>query len=242
MDYPLAEAILGYVGGSRLDMTVVRAHHEYRRWLRPLDGAGFAARLVELLGVYDPDVVAVQLNLLGSHDTPRPLTVLGGDPAAMRMATLLQCTLPGAPSIYYGDEIGLTGGNDPANRGAFPWDPARWDGQLRDFVKAVVALRAAERAIRHGSTVAIGSSGAAMALERRLDDDRLAVAINPADAAIDLDVTIDGVGRGRLERIALPSAGESEPDPTGVVIADGRATIAVPARTGLVFRVAVGGA
>jgi cyclomaltodextrinase / maltogenic alpha-amylase / neopullulanase len=242
MDYPLAEAILGFVGGSRLDMAVVQSHHEYRQWLRPLDGAGFGARLVELLGVYDPDVVAVQLNLLGSHDAPRPLTVLGGDAAAMRMATLLQCTLPGAPSIYYGDEIGLAGGNDPANRTAFPWDPARWDGELRDYVKAVVALRAAEPAVRHGATVAIGSNGAAMALERRLDHDRLVVAINPADVPIDLDVTIDDVARGYLDRIVLPMAGGGSPVAAGVGIADGRATITVPARTGLVFRVAVGGA
>jgi cyclomaltodextrinase len=242
MDYPLAEAILGYVGGSSLDMAVVQAHHEYRRWLRPRDGAGFADRLVELLGVYDPDVVAVQLNLLGSHDTPRPLTVLGGDTAAMRMATLLQCTLPGAPSIYYGDEIGLTGGNDPANRGAFPWDSARWDGQLRDYVKAVVTLRATEPVVRHGATVAIGSSGAAMAFERRLDPDRLVVAVNPGDAAIDLDVTIDGVADGRLEAIALPALLGNPPDQTGVDIRQDRARIGLPARTGLVFRVAVGGA
>jgi cyclomaltodextrinase / maltogenic alpha-amylase / neopullulanase len=242
MDYPLAEAILGYVGGSSLDMAVVQSHHQYRRWLRPLDGAGFTDRLVELLGVYDPDVVAVQLNLLGSHDAPRPLTVLGGDTAAVRMATLLQCTLPGAPSIYYGDEIGLTGGNDPANRAAFPWDPSRWDGGLRDYVKAVVALRAAEPAVRHGATVAIGSSGAAMALERRLDDDRLVVAINPADAAIELDVIIDGVSGGILEPIALPRAGGVASDLAGAVVAGGRASIAVPARTGHVFRVAVDGA
>ena len=120
MDYPLGEAILGFVGGPSLDMGVVHAHHEYRRHLRPLDGPAFATRLEELLGVYDPDVVAVQLNLIGSHDAPRALAVLGGDLAALRMATLLQCTLPGAPSIYYGDEIGLTGGNDPANRASFP--------------------------------------------------------------------------------------------------------------------------
>ena len=93
MDYPLGEAILGFVGGPSLDMGVVHAHHEYRRHLRPLDGPGFASRLEELLGVYDPDVVAVQLNLIGSHDAPRALTVLGGDLAALRMATLLQCTL-----------------------------------------------------------------------------------------------------------------------------------------------------
>jgi neopullulanase len=242
MDYPLAEAILGYVGGSSLDMAVVQAHQEYRRWLHPLDGSGFAARLVELLGVYDPDVVAVQLNLLGSHDAPRALTVLGGDRAAMRMATLLQCMLPGAPSIYYGDEVGLTGGNDPANRGAFPWDATRWDGELRDYVKAVVALRAAKPAVRHGSTVAVGSTGAAMALERRLDPDRLIVGVNPGDASIDLDVTIDGFGRGRLEAIPLPGVADDQADLTVVDIADGRATLAIPPRTGLVFRVALDGA
>jgi neopullulanase len=242
MDYPLAEAILGYVGGSNLDMTVVQAHRQYRRGLNPLDGAGFAARLVELLGVYDPDVVAVQLNLLGSHDAPRALTVLGGDRAAIRMATLLQCMLPGAPSIYYGDEIGLTGGNDPANRGAFPWDPARWDVELRDYVKAVVALRGGEPAIRHGSTIAVGSTGAAMALERRLDADRLIVAVNPGDTGIDLDVTIEGVERGRLVRIALPGVAADRADLASVDIADGHATLAIPARTGLVYRVAQGGA
>ncbi len=186
MNYPLAEAILGYVGGSSLDMAAVTAHHEYREHIRPLDGAAFSARLVELLGVYDPDVVAVQLNLLSSHDAPRALTVLGGDRAAMRMAVLLQCVLPGAPCIYYGDEIGLTGGNDPQNRAGFPWDAGAWDETLRSFIRGVLALRAAEPALRHGATRAIGADGPAMAIERRLDDARLILALNPGDGPIDL--------------------------------------------------------
>jgi cyclomaltodextrinase / maltogenic alpha-amylase / neopullulanase len=238
MDYPLAEAILGYVGGSSLDVAVVQGHHEYRHWLRPLDGAGFAARLVELLGVYDPDVVAVQLNLLGSHDTPRPLTVFGGDRAALRMATLLQCTLPGAPSFYYGDEIGLAGGNDPANRSGFPWDEARWDRDIRAYVQAVVAMRAAEPAVRHGGTLTIGAAGPAMAIERRLGADRLVVAVNPGDAALELDVTIDGVQRGRLERIPLAADGVDEGSAL-VEVAEDRARIPLPPRAGLVLRVAV---
>lgn len=239
MDYPLAEAILGYVGGTSLDMAVVQGHREYRRWLRPLNGAGFAARLVELLGVYDPDVVAVQLNLLGSHDTPRPLTVFSGDRAAMRMATLLQCTLPGAPSVYYGDEIGLTGGNDPANRGGFPWDEARWNRDVRTHTQAVVALRAAEPAIRHGATLTIGAAGPAMAIERRLEADRLVVALNPGDAALELDVTIDGVERGRLVRIPLAGDGVEEGSAFAEIAGD-RARIPLQPRAGAVFRVAVG--
>ena len=236
MDYPLAEAILGYVGGSSLDMGAVTAHHEYREHLHALDGPAFSGRLVDLLGVYDPDVVAVQLNLLSSHDAPRALTVLGSDRAAMRMAVLLQCVLPGAPCIYYGDEVGLTGGNDPQNRGGFPWDAAAWDEALRSFIRGVLALRAAEPALRHGATTAIGADGPAMAIERRLDDARLILACNPGDVSVDLQVTVDDVGPGWLTPIALP--GDEGGD--AVVVTDGRARIPLPPRTARVLRVAPG--
>ena len=122
---------------------------------------------------YDPDVTAVQLNLLGSHDTPRLRTVLGGDVAAVRLAMLLQATLPGAPCLYYGDEIGLLGGNDPANRGAFPWDEARWDIGLRETVRALLRLRAAEPGLRDVSVRTVGAEGSAVAFERGVGDDAL---------------------------------------------------------------------
>jgi cyclomaltodextrinase / maltogenic alpha-amylase / neopullulanase len=232
MDYPLAEAILGFVGGPSLDHGVVMAHHEYARHLRPLDGPGFANRLVELLSVYDPDVVAVQLNLVGSHDAPRALTVLGGDVAALRMAPLLPAALPGAPCIYYGDEVGLTGGNDPANRAAFPWEEDRWDTDLRAYVRAVLRLRAAEPALRHGATIAIGARGPALALERRLDGDRLVVAVNAGLEATELDVTLDGVEGARLEPIAVTEGDQLAPGR----VADGHGRLAVPSRTGGLWR------
>jgi glycosidase len=200
-----------------------------------MDGSAFAARLVELLGVYDPDVVAVQLNLLGSHDAPRVLTVLGGDTTAVRRATLLQCLLPGAPSIYYGDEIGLAGGNDPANRGAFPWDPARWDAGLRSFVKSVLALRRAEPAFRHGSTVVIAAHRQAVAIERRLAATRLIVAVNAGDEEVPLDLALEGLGRGRLEPVALD--GDDAGAAQVADVADDRVRVTVPARSGRVYRV-----
>src|SRR5439155_23798853 len=61
MNYPLAEAILGFAGGSRLDLGQMAFHDEYKR-VRSLDGPSFAARLEEVLGSYDPAVTAVQLN------------------------------------------------------------------------------------------------------------------------------------------------------------------------------------
>jgi alpha-glucosidase len=84
-----------------------------------------------------------QLNLLGSHDTSRFLTLLGEDLALMRIALLLQFTYPGVPCIYYGDEIGMTAENDPYNRACFDWNPERWDLNLRDFVRNLARLRQA---------------------------------------------------------------------------------------------------
>ena len=61
----------------------------------PRDGASFGRELERLQALYDPAVTAVMLNLLGSHDAPRARTVCGGDLASVRIATLLQMTLPG---------------------------------------------------------------------------------------------------------------------------------------------------
>ena len=125
MNYPLGTAILGFIGGDHLDQEVIQRHDSYRRMLHPLDGPAFARRLETLMTNVDPAVVAVQLNLIGSHDAPRALTILGGDRTALRLAMLVQATLPGAPCIYYGDEIGLDGDHDPDNRRAYPADPTR---------------------------------------------------------------------------------------------------------------------
>ncbi len=237
MNYPLGEAILGFAGGSHLDMGVVSTHHEYRLWVRPLDGPGFADRVMELDRAYDPDVVAVQLNVLGSHDAPRLRTVLGDDIGSVRLATLLQATLPGAPSIYYGDEIGLQGGHDPDCRRAFPWDDARWDSGLRDTVRALLRLRRAERALRGGSIGIVGARGSAVAYQRGEGSSRFIVAVNPGDEPTRLDLRFDGPHgnlAGRLEPIDLPGLGGIG----GAPVVAGEVTIELPARAGSVLRIA----
>ncbi len=234
MDYPLAEAIFGFVGGPSLDWGVVAAHHEYNLHVRALDGPGFATRLAELLGAYDPDVVAVQLNLIGSHDTPRALTVLGGDADALRLATLLQAALPGAPCIYYGDEIGLRGGNDPANRGAFPWDEARWDTGLRDFVRSVLRLRHDEPALRHGSTTVIGAEGASLAVLRHLDGEAILLAVNAGTESTSLAVEVPGLGDATLQPIEIAGAPGAIDSVVGLVA--GRGELSLPARSGVLWR------
>ena len=227
MNYPLTEAILGFAGGPSLDMDVVRGHHEYRRTMAPLDGPGFAARLLETADAYDPDVVAVQLNLLSSHDAPRMQTVLSGDGVAVRLAVLIQMTLPGAPCVYYGDEIGLAGGNDPACRGAFPWDTARWDIDLRDYIREAIRLRAGEPALRHGALTVLAADGDTVVYERRLDERAVLVAVNagvPA-AAIRARPSHDVPGRA-VDRFAVGGARWTlDPDGSIEFALDGRSGI-----------------
>ena len=236
MNYPLAEAILGFAGGSRLDTEVIGRHREFSASVRRLDGPAIAARVMELAAAYDPDVVAVQLNLLGSHDTPRLRTVLGGDPGDVRLAMLLQTTLPGAPCVYYGDEVGLLGGIDPACRGAFPWDEGRWEPGLRESVRALLRLRTAEPALRDGPLRVVGADREGVAFERGHGASRFVVAVNAGETPVELPVRFEdapGGAGGHLAPIDLPGLGGSGEAP----IVDGTTTIHMAPRSGTVMRV-----
>ncbi len=238
MNYPLATAILGYVARRHLDWSVVRFHDEYRRQTRALDGAGFAAALEATLGFYDPAVTAVQLNLLDSHDTPRFLTMCGGDCDAYRLAVLLQATLPGAPCIYYGDEIGLEGGPDPDCRRAFPADPAAWDTDLRAFVRAAFALRAGQPVLRHGEYRTAAASGAGFAFvrqggERAGDGNAVVVALNAGEEPVALVVPVAGDGR-RFEAVPLPGWPPARPG-EAFVVAGPALELRLPPRQGIVL-------
>ncbi len=206
MNYPLGTAILGFAGGAHLDLDVIRRHDSYRRMLRPLDGPDFGRRLDKLMTNYDPAVVAVQLNLIGSHDTPRAVTVLGGDRTALRLAMLLQLSLPGAPSIYYGDEIGIEGDHDPDNRRAYPTDPLAGDRDLRAFVKAMLAARRDHVALRRGTVRVLSASGGGVAYLREADGQRAIVAVNagPGHASLALP-RVESDAYRPLELPGLPS-------------------------------------
>jgi cyclomaltodextrinase len=163
MNYPLAEAILSFVGGVHLDLPLVARAVEYVRHVHAIDGPGFARQLQLAMSTYPPAATSVQLNLLDSHDTPRFLSMAGGDPSAARLGALIQMTLPGAPCIYYGDEVGLPGGHDPDCRRGYPWDPARQDTALRDFYAGLIELRRNEPALRRGRFEVLCSRGSAVA-------------------------------------------------------------------------------
>ncbi|SEK82593.1 alpha-glycosidase [Paenibacillus sp. OK003] len=116
--------------------------------LGKLDGLGFANEIGKLLAAYSQPVTEAAFNLLGSHDTPRLLTLCEGDVRKMKLAVILLLTYPGAPCIYYGDEVGLDGGYDPGCRKCMEWDEQKQNKDLLDFFTKAIALRKQHAALR----------------------------------------------------------------------------------------------
>ena len=214
MNYPLTLAILGFVGGPRIDRDVITAQSNYRDGLVDLDAAAFAQRLTRNVTLNAPEVSAVQFNLLGSHDTPRVRSVLGEDLELVRLASILQLTLPGTPSIYYGDEIGMSGGPDPDCRRAFPQrlEDVDTDGLAhREFIRDMIRARRTEATLRLGTVRVVATDGRAIAIERRSDDRRALVLVNAGDepAALDLgNGAADGLRR--LDEVSTGSVAVEE--------------------------------
>lgn len=203
MNYPLALAILGFVGGDAIDEDVVAGQANYARQLVALDGPAFAVALERHLGLYDAAVTAVQYNLIGSHDTPRARSVMGGSVERLRLAILAQLVLPGAPAIYYGDEIAMDGAADPDCRRAYPrrGDQLSHEAtETRAFVKAAIAMRRSNPVLRGGETRIAAAGERWIAIERRDRDARAVIVLNTGEepATMPLDVA-------NLAPVALPS-------------------------------------
>jgi neopullulanase len=143
MNYRLGWSSLCWVAGSRL-------RRRYRNPMYPLRSLETEALLEiwsETQGWYAPEVNRCQLNLLDSHDVPRALHSLKGDGAALSLALLMLMLQPGAPCLYYGTEVGLEGGPEPACREAMPWD-APWFHDLRQLILTLTKIRQKVEAVR----------------------------------------------------------------------------------------------
>ncbi len=194
--------------------------------LSPLDAPGFAQAIEDMLHLYDWEITTAQMNLLSSHDMPRFLTMVGGDQSALKLAMLFQMAMPGTPTVYYGDEIGLTGGYDPGSRGAMPWDPAQWNTELLEFVRAAIRLRKGHHALRRGTYHTRLASSDRYAFERVSEQERLIVAFNTATAAAELAIELDRPANG---------AGAVFGEPCDVRLIERTLHMTLPARAGAVI-------
>ncbi|MFW5894586.1 MAG: alpha amylase N-terminal ig-like domain-containing protein [Bacillota bacterium] len=100
----------------------------------------FANAINHVIFSYPRPVIQNMFNIIDSHDTKRIARVVGDDHDVLKMVYLMQYMLPGAPSVYYGGEIGLTGEHDPDNRRCMIWDETRQDSDLKTFIKTLNTL------------------------------------------------------------------------------------------------------
>lgn len=102
----------------------------------------------QTLFAYPKNVIVNMFNLVDSHDTARISEVCDGNTDLLKLVYLFQFSLPGAPSIYYGGEIGLRGNHDPDNRRCMIWDEDRQDKSLSDFIKTLTSIYHTEQAFQ----------------------------------------------------------------------------------------------
>ena len=177
MNYQLTHACLAFFGGSRIDQALAEGMMGLDT-PEPMDAQKFAERTQKLLSIYPQEFAYAQLNLLDSHDMPRFLSLVSEDTQRLYLANLFIITYPGAPCIYYGDEIGLTGGVDPMCRKAFPWDESAWNTTLRDKIRELTLLRHAMPVLRTGEYLPLLSQGSLLVYARKDSEDVVIVAIN----------------------------------------------------------------
>lgn len=182
MNYNFTRAAFGFFVGDNMDQSDT-AGMGYGL-LPTLDAPAFAAELHRLHNeLYDPAIVTAQLNMLGSHDTPRLLTLANNDKTAVRLLFLCQMSVPGAPNIYYGDEIGMSGRTDPDCRRAFPWhDHSLWDKELLADVRRFIQLRHEVPALRRGDFQLLHAEENLIAYQRRYQGNTAVIAFNAGDS------------------------------------------------------------
>ena len=178
----------------------------------------FANRIDHNLGLYNPEITYAQLNLLDSHDTPRYLSCVKDDKNALKLAWLFLFTYPGAPCIYYGDEIGLNGGHDPECRKSFPWDESKWDKDLLEYAKACIALRNKHKGLRQGTYKRVYAEGNVVAYAREHDGERIITVINTADAEKTINLPLDKKAKVLLGSPAIKGDQITIPARSGAVI------------------------
>ena len=211
MNYPFKDAIIGFLTG--------------------VDASDSVEIIMTIIENYPPHVCRLLMNSLGTHDTERILTALAGESSRgcgrdwqashhlspeqyatgiqkLKMASLMQYTLPGVPSIYYGDEAGLEGYRDPFNRHSFPWGKENTD--LLEWYRYIGKLRGELSCLAEGYFHPVWSQGNCLAYMRMNDKEAILAAFNAGqwdfnlqipDEFIDSDCLIGNYTGGKYIRL-----------------------------------------
>nr|WP_259547491.1 glycoside hydrolase family 13 protein [Heyndrickxia oleronia] len=173
MNYPFTQSALDFFAKGTINADV------------------FAQRISHVLHSYPNNVNEVSFNLLGSHDTPRILTIANENKDRLKLLFLFQLTFIGSPCIYYGDEIGMTGGQDPGCRKCMIWDKQEQDLELFEFVQKLISLRKNVPALGNKGEFHIIESNTEtnhIIYEKRSKNESIFIAINNSEQSIQIKI------------------------------------------------------
>ena len=208
-------------------------------WLRGGDASDFRRDMEEIRENYPPAAFHSGLNILGTHDTPRLLTMLGAartpeskdDRAAyrlspeeldmglarLRLGALLLYSFPGSPTVFYGDEAGIQGFEDPLNRGTYPW--GQEDSSLLAYFRQLGTLRKQRLSLQCGDIGYLYAVGGGLVLRRQSEDEVTVAAMNAGMQPLELSIPWSGAlakdaltgqhffARNGMLRLTLPPVG-----------------------------------
>lgn len=136
----------------------------------------FKQKIMSLYENYPRETFYGNVNVIGTNDTERILTVLDGNTILLKIAIAIQFTLPGVPMICYGDEAGLKGGKEPDNRKSYPW--GRENKEILSFYKKISKIRNSEKALKKGDFYIYNTENDILVYERNYDAEKIIVLIN----------------------------------------------------------------
>jgi Glycosidases len=179
-NYPFRNAVIGFLNGN-------------------VDSKMFERMIISLYENYPKEIFYSNLNIIGTHDTERILTVLNNKQnnqiQFLKMAVTIQMTMPGVPLIYYGDEAGVSGGKDPLNRKTYPW--GNENKIILKFYKYITGLRNKYDALKNGSIRFYDIDKDVLCYERTFKQERILIVIN-RNSSKSFDIELDKISDTRI--------------------------------------------
>ena len=156
-NYPLREYLINFIKGY-------------------ITSDRFRQKIMSLYENYPRESFYGNINVVGTNDTERILTVLDGNIELLKLLVVIQFTLPGVPLIYYGDETGLKGGKEPDNRKSYPW--GNEDKNLINFYHKIVSIRNNENGLKKGDLNIHETDSDVLVFERNYENEKVIVLVN----------------------------------------------------------------
>jgi len=222
MNYPFGAAAINFFAAGTLPENYKGGDMK----LNSIDVETFAERIEAVYASYDWEINFAQMNFFDSHDTARLNWMVGEDMDAMKLCILFHMTMPGAPCVYYGNEVGLTGGQEPLSRNAFPWhDEASWDRDLLEYYRRAIALRNGHEALQIGKLETLYAAESVYAFSRSLGDEEFVCLFNAAKTNQNVQINV-----------AADQYAVAWGEPSGISVQNGKLDMTLPARSAVILR------